>query len=73
MTLLVFGVMIAYISRMGSVLLTREDPTVSTYTQLDQYKSSEMLQLNKIGFKMAFGVYEYKTREPLNDPSVFDW
>lgn len=31
-TVLMYAVVIAYISRMGTIMVTREDPNVSTYT-----------------------------------------
>jgi hypothetical protein len=73
MTLAVYSVMVAYIWRMGTMLITREDPNVWSFNRLDHYKSSDLLQLNQIGFKMAFGVYDYKNNKHLNDPSMHEW
>lgn len=58
---------------MGTILVTREDPNVWSFTQLDHYKSDEYLSLNQAGFKMAFGLYDYRNETMLNDPSMFEW
>jgi hypothetical protein len=63
----------AYIYRRGKMLITREDPNVWTSTQLDHYKADELLTLNDIGFKLAFGMYESKSGVNLSDPDLFEW
>lgn len=55
------------------MLITREDPNVWTSTQLDHYKADELLTLNDIGFKLAFGMYESKSGVNLCDPDLFEW
>jgi hypothetical protein len=40
---------------------------------VDSYSASDEVNLNEIGFKLAFGVIEFYTGKPLNDPDYVEW
>ena len=61
MTAVVYGVMFAYILRMGQILVHREDPDVSLFTQIDYFDEKETIDLQETSFKVAFGLYDLKT------------
>ena len=39
---------------------SRDDPTIFTHVENDYYPTNETINLNKLGFNIAFGVVNYK-------------
>ena len=60
-TLMLYSVLIAYSVRRGEALLFRENPDVSLFEIKNKYSSEEWLDLDEIGFKIAFTALDYKT------------
>ena len=50
------------------VLLSRSNPNVSTYTELNQFDSSDVLNLRDTNIRVAFGIEGYLDNELKNDP-----
>ena len=40
---------------------------------MDYFSASDVLNLNEIGFKIAFGVADFRTGEVLDDPDWVRW
>ena len=54
-------------------MLLREQPDISITVDTSAYTSEDLLDLRSIGFKTAFGVLDYKTRQSIYDESRFEW
>jgi hypothetical protein len=53
--------------------LFRENPDVSLFVVKDAYSAQEFLNLDTLGFKLAFTVVDYYTLEVLDDPTKVEW
>ena len=65
--------LLTYGIRKGQTLLFRENPDVSSFEIQNKYAPYEWLDLDEIGFKIAFTVVNYYTLEPLTDPTMVEW
>ena len=67
-TSLIVIIMLIYGSIKIIQLITFHNPNVTEHLEKTVFDSSEQLDLNKIGFKLAFSVTGYHSRELKNDP-----
>lgn len=67
------SVAIAFSVQRGQELFNRNNPIISMATQTDFYDASHKYDLTKNGFKLAFGVNEFRTSMPLDDPNHVQW
>ena len=65
--------LLTYGIRKGQTFLFRENPDVSAFEIQNKYAPDEWLDLDKIGFKIAFTVVNYYTLEVLTDPTMVEW
>ena len=73
MTVLCYCVVGVYAIQRLQVLIYRQEPTIVTNEVLSAYTADELLNLNENGFKLAFGVMDYKTGLDLGDPLKTQW
>lgn len=58
---------------MGMILMFKEDPVVNTFVNDSAISDDETLNLQENGFKLAFGVMDYKEMIPLQNNSHVYW
>ena len=74
MTMFVFSVLITYIVEKFHILISHSNPTISTATFKNYYDFQRQLNLEDIGFKVAFGIEDgHKNFAPLDDPNFSRW
>ena len=72
-TLCVFLLTLAYASLKMVYLSSRRNPTVND-SKIDGYfPSSETVNLNEIGWRMAFSIENMETRKQIRDPRYVKW
>lgn len=54
-------------------LYYRKGPDINVENISNYFKADEELNLSDLGFKIAFGVMNYKDRIPLLDPEIMEW
>lgn len=57
----------------GMELIYRNNPIVNLSDEANAYDASDVVDLNAIGFKIAFGVGDFLTGESLDDPNFVNW
>ena len=72
-TLILFIVLTSYALKKGQIFLFKENPTIQEATYSNYYDKDYQVSLKELGFKIAFGVNDYKTGEPLDDPNYVKW
>jgi hypothetical protein len=72
-TLVLYCVLVAYGIRKGQTLVFRESPEVSLFEIKNQFSSQDWLDLDSVGFKIAFTVVDYYTLKVLDDPTMVEW
>ena len=72
-TLLIITLTLAYAILKAVHLLQRKNPTINQYPIPHHFDVSETVDLNKIGFKVAFSFRESKSHVLLNDPHYVKW
>lgn len=72
-TVLVYSVILAYAMRKGQILINRENPDVSLFTNEGAFSPEQSLELEKVGLNLAFTVIDYKTQQILDDPAMVHW
>jgi hypothetical protein len=73
MTFLLFLVLSIYATRKFEVWLYREDPLVTQYVEPNGISAQEFIDFQQTGLMLAFGVVNYYTNEPLDDPNFIEW
>jgi hypothetical protein len=54
-------------------LLNKNNPNISVANQVDVYDASDKYDMTANGFKIAFGVAEFRTSSALDDPEYVMW
>lgn len=54
-------------------MFTRQNPIINITEEENAFDASDVIDLNEIGFKMAFGVGDFLTGESLDDPDHVNW
>jgi hypothetical protein len=49
--------------------VNQEQPNINTYDSQDYFNAQDEFDLNKLNFKIAFGVVDYHNSQPLQDSS----
>ncbi len=55
------------------ILISRTNPTVTVAEMFNYFERSYEVDLNEIGFNLAFGVNDFATGKPLDDPNYVEW
>jgi hypothetical protein len=71
--MLLIGVFLAYAVRKGQKLIYKQDPTVIEVRNPNVFNQNDTIDLNDIGFKMAFTVIDWANFEPRNDSNFVRW
>ena len=72
-TMMLFFVLVSYAFKKGQIFLFKENPTIQEATFSNYYDKNYQVNLKDLGFKIAFGVNDYKTGEPYDDPNYVKW
>jgi hypothetical protein len=54
-------------------MVNRDNTNIQVNVVPDSFDSVDFVELDKIGFKIAFTVMNFKTREVLDDPTYVQW
>ena len=74
MSIFVFGVLITYIVEKFHILISHSNPNISAATFKNYFDFQRQLNLQDIGFKVAFGIENgHKNFAPLDDPNFARW
>lgn len=68
-SLLTFLILIVYGQQKFTKWLRQKQPMINTYDAVNHFDSKHEVDLNQLGFKLAFGVVDYRTGSPLQDES----
>lgn len=64
----IFFVMLIYGALKMIILISRANPNVSTYTEVNFFNSDDILNLRDSGLRVAFGIEGYLDNELKDDP-----
>jgi hypothetical protein len=67
------SVLLAYAQQRFFQLIQRRNPIITASTIENNYGINDVMDLNKAGFKMAFGVIDYDTGDVLRDLNYIEW
>jgi hypothetical protein len=73
MTLICYLIVVIFAVQRVQKLLYRLHPDVATILETSAYTSQDMLDMDELGFKLAFGAMDYTDRSILNDQSRLHW
>jgi hypothetical protein len=73
LTFVLYSVLFAYAQQRFFQLVNRKNPIITQSKVLNNYDESDVINLNEVGFKMAFGVIDYDTGEVLSDSDYIEW
>jgi len=66
-SIILYGILLFYAISRFKVLIYRENPTITVADLLNVYDARREINLDEIGFKIAFGVEDYYSGYALND------
>ena len=72
-TSIVFIVGLAFAVQKFLTLMEKKDVLVTSHWKFGAMEGNEMVNLNEIGFRVAFTMENYLTKEPKNDPRYVKW
>jgi hypothetical protein len=72
-TIFLSCVLIAYAQQKFFHLVNRRNPNINQSLVLNEFDASDVIDLDQIGFKMAFGVIDYGTGEVISDSDYIYW
>lgn len=73
LSILLFLLLAAYTYQRFMKLILRENPDIQIATISNFYDKDYTVNLSEIGFKLAFGVNDYKDGKPYDDPNYVKW
>jgi hypothetical protein len=66
-------IFLAYAIKRGQEYIQQDGPLVNQWEVANYFGVKEELNLTEIGFKIAFGVVDFKTWEVRDDPNFVRW
>ena len=73
MTVLIFGIVLAYATTKFIHLESRANPNVASFDIEDAFDNSDILNLNEQNFRIAFAVEGFRTKDLKVDPKYVKW
>ena len=71
--MIIYAVLVVFTIQRLQKLVYRLRPEMSVELQYDVFTQNDLFDLNDAGFKLAFGVMNYDSREVLSDDSRVQW
>lgn len=72
-SVVLFVTWLIYSIQKFQILVTRTNPNVTVAEMYNYFERSYEVDLNDIGFNLAFGVNDFATGKPLDDPNYVRW
>ena len=72
-TVLILWITLAFATRKAIVLSNHTDVDISTHIDKNAFPPTETVPVKDLGFKMAFTMQDFLTRELKNDPRYVKW
>ena len=72
-TLILILILVFYALQKGQIMLYKENPDIYVATFENFFEPSYEFKLEENGFKIAFGVNDYRTGQPYDDPNFVTW
>ena len=72
-SIFLYFVLLAFIVQRLQQLITYNNPVISQALLTNIYDASHQFDLTENGFKIAFGVNNFRTAAPLDDPNIVSW
>jgi hypothetical protein len=72
-TVVLFLIWLVYSIQKLQILFLHKNPSITVATTNDYFDRSYQVDFNKVGFKIAFGVNDFATGKPLDDPNYVRW
>ncbi len=71
--MILYFILAAYAYQKAIILFTKSNPQININVDKNHYHADELLDLNELGFKIAFGLYDYWTYKDIDDPNYIRW
>ena len=72
-TFILYLTVLMYAFQKANQLLYRKGPTITPELSKNFYSSKDEINLDEVGFKLAFGVMDYSDRSIANNDSFVEW